>query len=122
MMKLRILFLLIFFVGVIFASNGQSTKDVNASLAPAPHYQTKKTSKSLLKIGKSRKSTKNITGIEETKDFEKRMKKTVRQNYKEEKEARKERYTDHTYFGHKKPPKKRPNGKKKFCKECGLTH
>ncbi|MFN5557124.1 MAG: hypothetical protein ACK5QK_07885 [Chryseotalea sp.] len=26
------------------------------------------------------------------------------------------------YFGHKRPPKKRPPGKMKFCKVCGLKH
>ncbi len=32
------------------------------------------------------------------------------------------RYTDPLYFGHKKPPKKRPVGKQKLCKECGIRH
>ncbi|MCU0382841.1 MAG: hypothetical protein MUF68_02135 [Cyclobacteriaceae bacterium] len=26
------------------------------------------------------------------------------------------------YFGHKRPPKKRPPGKMKYCKVCGLKH
>ena len=26
------------------------------------------------------------------------------------------------YFGHKRPPKKRPANKMKFCKECGIRH
>ena len=38
------------------------------------------------------------------------------------KEMEKPQYSDPTYFGHKKPPKKRPVGKKKFCKECGMSH
>ncbi|MFT5915711.1 MAG: hypothetical protein ACJAWV_001318 [Flammeovirgaceae bacterium] len=32
------------------------------------------------------------------------------------------KYTDAMYFGHKKKPKKRKRGKRKFCKECGMTH
>jgi len=35
---------------------------------------------------------------------------------------KKPQYSDPTYFGHKKKPKKRPPGKKKFCKECGIYH
>lgn len=32
------------------------------------------------------------------------------------------RYNDPSYFGHKHKPKKHRPGKKKFCKECGMTH
>jgi hypothetical protein len=31
-------------------------------------------------------------------------------------------YADKMYFGHKRPPKKRPVGKRKLCKECGIVH
>ena len=34
----------------------------------------------------------------------------------------KPQYSDPTYFGHKKKPKKRKPGKRKFCKECGIVH
>lgn len=32
------------------------------------------------------------------------------------------RYNDPSYFGHKHKPKKHRPGKKKYCKECGMTH
>lgn len=32
------------------------------------------------------------------------------------------RYTDARYFGHKRPPKKRPPEKMKFCKVCSMRH
>ncbi len=51
-----------------------------------------------------------------------RMKENSKRRDKEEKMADKPQYSNPLYFGHKKPPKKRKNGKKKFCKECGLTH
>lgn len=38
------------------------------------------------------------------------------------KDAKKPQYSDPTYFGHKKKPKKRPVGKRKFCHECGIVH
>ena len=31
-------------------------------------------------------------------------------------------YSVGPYFGHKRPPKIRPVGKRKVCKVCGLTH
>ncbi|GJM59864.1 hypothetical protein [Persicobacter diffluens] len=39
-----------------------------------------------------------------------------------EEEMKKPQYSDPSYFGHKKKPKKRPPGKKKYCKECEMYH
>ncbi|MCS7005081.1 MAG: hypothetical protein NZM38_07120 [Cytophagales bacterium] len=41
---------------------------------------------------------------------------------KMEYEMEKPQYKDPTYFGHKRKPKKRPPGKQKYCKECGMKH
>ena len=38
------------------------------------------------------------------------------------KEMKKKRYTDPSYFGHKRKPKIRPRGKRRLCKECGIVH
>jgi len=48
--------------------------------------------------------------------------KSARQLRKEAKMKSKPQYTDPMYFGHKKPPKKRPRGKQKYCKVCGIWH
>ncbi|UZR96072.1 hypothetical protein [Chondrinema litorale] len=48
--------------------------------------------------------------------------KTKRQLRKEAAMKDDPRYTDPLYFGHKKPPKKRPVGKQKYCKVCGIRH
>ena len=56
------------------------------------------------------------------KEFEKRMEVNAKKNEKMEKELEKPQYSDPTYFGHKHKPKKRPPGKKKYCKECGMYH
>lgn len=50
------------------------------------------------------------------------MEANAKKNEKIAKEMEKPQYSDPTYFGHKKPPKKRPPGKKRFCKECGMVH
>ncbi len=47
------------------------------------------------------------------------LEKTRREN---EKMMDKPQYSDPMYFGHKRPPKKRPAHKMKFCKECGIRH
>jgi hypothetical protein len=55
-------------------------------------------------------------------EYEKRMEDNAKKYQKMAKEMKKPQYSDPTYFGHKKKPKKRPPGKKKFCKECGMNH
>ena len=103
---------------------GQTTRDVAAPKPPTPQYQSSKPAKKgsfFSRIFQTKKS-KLVTGIEAKEDFEKRMKRTAKQKAKIEKLSMQPQYQDPTYFGHKKPPKKRPNGKKKFCKECGMKH
>lgn len=55
-------------------------------------------------------------------EYEKRMVQNARKNEKMAKEMQKPQYSDPTYFGHKKKPKKRPADKKKFCNECKMYH
>ena len=55
-------------------------------------------------------------------DYYARMEENARRYKKMDKETRKPQYSDPTFFGHKHPPKKRPPGKKKFCKVCGMVH
>jgi hypothetical protein len=38
------------------------------------------------------------------------------------KDMEKPQYSDPSYFGHKKKPKKHHIARKKFCKECGIRH
>lgn len=51
-----------------------------------------------------------------------RMAANARMRKKMLREMEKPRYSDPSYFGHKKPPVKNPPGKKKFCAECGMWH
>ena len=55
-------------------------------------------------------------------DFRKRMELVAKQKRKAEKEMMKPQYSDPSYFGHKRPPKKRSRKKMKYCKECGIRH
>lgn len=55
-------------------------------------------------------------------EFYERMERVVKERRKAEKIMKKPQYSDPMYFGHKRPPKKRPPHKMKFCKECGIRH
>ncbi|WP_224999465.1 hypothetical protein [Cesiribacter sp. SM1] len=56
------------------------------------------------------------------KEAEERQVENAKRREKEAKLAEKPQYSDPSYFGHKKKPKKRPVGKRKMCKECGIVH
>ena len=55
-------------------------------------------------------------------EYEDRMVTNVKRRNDLAKELNKPQYSDPSYFGHKKPPKKRANGKKRKCKECHMWH
>jgi len=56
------------------------------------------------------------------KEWEQRMEANAKKYEKMAKEMKKPQYSDPTYFGHKRKPKKRPPGKKKYCDVCGIVH
>lgn len=80
---------------------------------PANDYAPEKATKK----SKGRKATYNAMD-----EHEARMKAVVKSHRKAEKEAMKPQYSDPSYFGHKRKPKKRLPGKMKFCKECEIRH
>lgn len=85
----------------------------------APRQGAQYNSKQKVKKGKKLKKGKYDQLIDE---YEDRMKANAKAYKKAAKEMKKPQYSDPAYFGHKRPPKKRPVGKRKFCKECGIVH
>lgn len=71
---------------------------------------------------KSKKKSNYKTSADLVKEYEERMEANAKRYKKEAKLAEKPQYSDPSYFGHKKKPKKRPVGKRKFCKECQIVH
>ncbi len=55
-------------------------------------------------------------------EFHQRMKDNAKRRKKIARISKKPQYSDPSYFGHKRKPKKRPPGKRKFCKECEIIH
>lgn len=82
---------------------------------PAEDYVPKKTTQKK----KSKGSQITYNAMDE---HEARMKAVVKAHRKAEKEMAKPQYSDPTYFGHKRKPKKNKPGKMKFCKECEIRH
>ena len=80
---------------------------------PQKDYAHKKTSK---------KKTSTAPTYASQKDFEDRMAQLHKTQRKNERLAMNPQYTDPSYFGHKRPPKKRPPSKMKYCKVCGIKH
>ncbi len=115
-MNIRKGFLLVVFIFGFTIVYAQNTRQVEAPAPPSPAYRGEKDAKSTL-IKKNKKKD-----DDEVAEFRERMKKVAKKRRKEERLSQKPQYSDPLYFGHKKPPMKRRNGKKKFCKECGLTH
>jgi len=113
------LFIIFLFFGLICF--GQNTRSVEAPKPPKPQYQAFKKEKkgffSFLKKHKRKKTNKT-----EVEAFRERIQDVYKEKAKEERLANKKRYRKQGYFGHKKPPKKRPAGKQKFCEVCKIKH
>lgn len=71
---------------------------------------------------KRNKKSNYKTSADLVKEYEERMEANAKRYKKEAKLSEKPQYSDPSYFGHKKKPKKRPVGKRKFCKECQIVH
>ena len=54
--------------------------------------------------------------------YHRRMKKVKRDRKRMARVMKKPQYSDPSYFGHKRKPKKRPVGKMKLCEDCGIRH
>ena len=102
------------FICLLVASSvfGQSTRDVGAK-PPAPVYQSSKKKSGGFSFFKKKQQSAIKSPQETNEEFEQRMKAVVRQKSKEARLAGKPEYANKFYFGHKREPKKRPNGKKK---------
>ena len=115
---------LYFGVGVLSAQNTRSVDDPRQS---RPQYQAvKKDKKGFFSFLKKDRRTQLKTSEEEKIEFRKRVSKAYKENAKTEIKAervkRKEAKKGVKFHGHKRPPKKRPPGKQKFCKICRIKH
>jgi len=80
------------------------------------------TKKSKTSRKSSRKHKHNVYYDRLIVEYKKRMKANVRRYKIIERKMKKPKYSDPSYFGHKRKPKIRPVGKRKYCKECEIVH
>lgn len=114
----KLLGLLILSLFISFGSIAQNTRSTANPTAPRATYQNakKKKKKGMFAFLKKDKPKNEVA------EFRARIHKVYKQKAKVEKQLEKPRYSDPSYFGHKRPPKKRPVGKQKFCKVCKIKH
>lgn len=55
-------------------------------------------------------------------EYQQRMKRNVKKYKKLSRKLKKPKYSDPSYFGHKRKPKIRKTRKRKFCQECEIVH
>ena len=118
----------ILFILTVFASFGQlSRKQRKAAKASEQGGPTSLEPSSpqerrhLPKQVKKREDSKGPTYNGE-KEYYERVEAFVKTRRKNERMLMTPQYSNPSYFGHKRPPKKRPANKMKFCKECGIRH
>jgi hypothetical protein len=73
-------------------------------------------------FGLFKKKQKVSWGDQLVAEYEERMERNAKAKRKKAKEMEKPQYSDWTYFGHKRKPKKRSPEKMKYCEECGIRH
>jgi hypothetical protein len=117
-------------IGLTTVAFGQSNKKKQSEPAPAssqpsslsPNTTPQAQQPTKTKSKSKSKSPKLQVTYDAERQYYKRAKQVGKDQIKAEKESQKPQYSDPMYFGHKKPPKKRPLGKQKYCKECGMKH
>lgn len=85
-------------------------------------YDTSPQKTKKLKKRSKRRASYSEQFDQKVQEYYARMEANAKKYKKMEREMKKPQYSDPTYFGHKHPPKKRPPGKKKYCKVCGMVH
>jgi hypothetical protein len=70
----------------------------------------------------TKKKSKNKVTYDARDDFYDRIEELNRGRRKADKKKKLPEYSNFQYFGHKKPPKKRPPEKMKYCTICGIRH
>ena len=121
---MRIIFLLLFIslMNSSFAQSPKKKKDKNKEQAAQPSSVEPSAPKKEYSPKKSKKVSVQNTTQGAERDFYNRMIELEKTKAKNERMLDKPQYSDPMYFGHKRPPKKRPPSKMKFCKVCGIRH
>ncbi len=121
---MRIFLFNFLFIGFLVSVNTLSAQNSRSNETNAYAQNTEKID--LFGSQKARKTPKikksDLPKIRYAKDRNPFLEQRIEEKRSNAKDMKKPQYTKKMYFGHKNPPKKRPIGKRKHCRECGLTH
>lgn len=95
----------------------KASKSKATSTSVEPYYPSKVYSP---KASKKKKSSE--TTYDARDKYYDRVEMLGKKRRKNEKNADTPQYSEFQFFGHKKPPKRRPPEKMKYCKVCGIRH
>jgi hypothetical protein len=116
------LILLAFAAGAQNASSSLAPAERKESTATAPKTAKKKTGffapKKAKATGRRKQNVKHTARYE----FYERIEKAAKDKQRMLKILAKPQYSDPSYFGHKKKPKRRPPHKMRMCDECQIRH
>src|SRR5689334_9728482 len=70
----------------------------------------------------SKKKKKSKVTYDARDEFYDRIEELTRERRKSDRKMLRPEYSNFQYYGNKKPPKKRPPEKMKYCKICGIRH
>ncbi|MGB3617755.1 MAG: hypothetical protein WBA12_06520 [Catalinimonas sp.] len=122
---LRYLLALLIFCGSLTTLRAQSTDPADPSSVRSPNQQSEifqVESATTKKKKKRKRGSYQKMLAEKQKASEQNKKRVLKRRRKEAKMAQKPQYARFENFGHKREPKKRKQGKKKYCKQCGINH
>ena len=111
----KVFLLSLFCVSSILAFGQEKSADQPSSMEPV-FPQTD------YSPGTKKKSKKSGATYDARNDFYDRQESKEKDRIKRERKGGNSQYSDPEYFGHKRPPRKRPVSKMKFCKVCGIRH
>jgi hypothetical protein len=115
-MSPRFLFVLCPLIFVLSYAVAQDTQD--NSLSPAKAYYPPEKAFS----SKQRKLDAAKTTVDLQREYHERVAAVMKARKKAARVMQRPQYSDPSYFGHKRKPKKRSPEKMRFCSECGIRH
>ena len=127
-MKSLFAFLVIILMAPSADVEAQSRKKKRSAERPAAGYTTTPsalapgTSVEMAAPRQAKKKASRKTTYDQQQEYYERVAAVAKSREKTARIMEKPQYSDPTYFGHKRKPKRRPPHKMRLCKECGIRH
>lgn len=110
--------LLVGFPGLVWAQTTLGDRNSDEAEVRSSHQKRSYLSSKRQKILLKRAKVKHTAQYE----FYARVEEAAKEKQRMLKKMAAPQYSNPLYFGHKRPPKRNPVYKMKYCKECGIRH